>query len=378
MRILSREDLTTLIENRGDPAISIYMPTQRAGDTEQNLIRFKNSLAEAERQLDDYGYRPADTRSFLKPLAELLNDSPFWNHQADGLAVFLSPEVFRHYRVPHSLEELVVVGLRFHIKPLMPLFAEDGIFYVLALSQKKARLLQCTRYYAWDVTPEDIPSGMAETLQYDDPEKQLQFRTTGPTGDAMFHGHGLGKDDSKDSILRYFQEIDRVLGEVLRAEHSPLVLAAVDYLHPIYREANKCNRLLDDGIQGNPDDLSEQELQEKAWAIVQPHFESGRTSMMEQYHEAASKGLATGDTKQAVLAAYDGRVSALFVPAGVQQWGRFDPEGRKLHLYEEAKPGLEDLLDLAAVHTLTKGGTVYAVEPEQVPGETSIAAILRY
>jgi hypothetical protein len=28
----------------------------------------------------------------------------------------------------------------------------------------------------------------------------------------------------------------------------------------------------------------------------------------------------------------------------------------------------EDLLDLAALHTLLNSGTVYAVEPEQVPG----------
>jgi len=42
------------------------------------------------------------------------------------------------------------------------------------------------------------------------------------------------------------------------------------------------------------------------------------------------------------------------------------------------KSGDEPLLDLAAVQTYLKGGIVYAVEPEKVPGGTSAAAVLRY
>jgi len=47
-------------------------------------------------------------------------------------------------------------------------------------------------------------------------------------------------------------------------------------------------------------------------------------------------------------------------------------------LHEEAKPGDEDLLDLAAVQTLLNGGTVYAVELEKVPDGASLAAVFRY
>jgi hypothetical protein len=35
-------------------------------------------------------------------------------------------------------------------------------------------------------------------------------------------------------------------------------------------------------------------------------------------------------------------------------------------------------MDLAALHTLLNGGTVYAVEPEKVPGGASIVEMLRY
>ncbi len=49
-----------------------------------------------------------------------------------------------------------------------------------------------------------------------------------------------------------------------------------------------------------------------------------------------------------------------------------------MQIHSEPQPGDEDLMDLAALHTLLNGGTVYAVMPEQVPGDTAVAAILRY
>jgi len=378
MKTLSSDELSVLIERPQEMGVSIYMPTHRTGDIEQDPIRLRNLLREADGQLVDYGISISDAGGLLEPAEQLLPDSHFWQHQGDGLAIFISPGIFRYYRLPYSFQELAVVTERFHIKPLLPLFSEDGVFYILAVSQNQVRLLQCTRYHVREVTPESVPSNLAEALKYDQPEKQHQFHTTGPGGLTISHGHGVSKDYDKVNILRYFQQVDRGLHEVLRGEHSPLVLAAVDYLHPIYAEANTYHYLLDEGIKGNPDGLSEQVLQEQAWAIVQPYFERGRTVALEEYAEAITRGLATNDVKQAILAAHDGRVSTLFVATGVQQWGQFDPERRKIRLYKERSPGSEDLLDLAAVNTLKKRGIVYTVEPEQVPGETSVAALFRY
>lgn len=378
MRMLSTEELGRLMESAETPLVSIYMPTHRVGDIEQDPIRLKNLLREAEARLLNYGLRTADARALLEPVQQLLADSHFWQHQSDGLAVFLSPGTFQHYQLPLSFKELVVVAERFHIKPLVPLFSEDGVFYVLAASQNRVRLLQCTRYHVQEVTPEDVPSDLADALKYDDPEKQHQFHTTGPGGMTISHGHGVSKDYDKVNILRYFQQVDRSIQPVLADGHAPLIVAAVDYLHPLYREANKYRYLLDEGIEGNPDEASEKHLQEQAWPIVQPYFERGRTEALERYSEALTKGLATNDVKHAALAAYDGRVSTLFVATGAEQWGQFDPQTHKIRLYNERGPGIEDLLDFAVVHTLTKGGAVYAVAPDQIPGETAIGATFRF
>jgi hypothetical protein len=37
-----------------------------------------------------------------------------------------------------------------------------------------------------------------------------------------------------------------------------------------------------------------------------------------------------------------------------------------------------DLLDAAAINTINKGGTVYAVESDEIPEDSPLAAVLRY
>jgi hypothetical protein len=59
-------------------------------------------------------------------------------------------------------------------------------------------------------------------------------------------------------------------------------------------------------------------------------------------------------------------------------WGEFDPDAMTVDLHPEPEPDDEDMLDFAAIHTLLNGGTVYAVEPEQVPDKALAAAIFRY
>ena len=138
--------------------------------------------------------------------------------------------------------------------------------------------------------------------------------------------------------------------------------------------------LVDEGIEGNPEELKAKELHEQAWAIVQPRFLTAQKEAAAQYRQLAGAGSeqASNDLKEIVPAAYHGRVETLFVTVGLQKWGSFDPGTNVVHMHEEAEPGDEDLLDFAAVQTLLSRGTVYAVEPEKVPDEALLAAVFRY
>jgi Bacterial archaeo-eukaryotic release factor family 7 len=387
MDIVTREDLNELVERQAGPCLSIYQPTHRVGpDTrtyaQQDPIRFKNLLREAEQRLTASGLRSREAEDLLEPARRLLDDPVFWQYQSDGLAVFLATGTVRTFRVPLRFDELVVVAPSFHVKPLLALLTGDGLFYVLALSQNEIRLLAGTRDHMGEVELPGAPPSLAEALRYDDPERQLQFHTgTSAGGDrraAMFHGHGTGIDDAKGNLLRFFQQVDRALVNLIGDASVPLVLAAVDYLMPIYREANTRPVLLGEGIAGNPEGLRADELHARAWPLVEPQFRRGREEATARYLELKGTGRTSNEVREVVPAAWDGRVDVLFVAVGVRIWGTFASDTRTIEIGDEAPGQSEDVLNLAAIHTVLNRGTVYAVPPAEMPDETPAAAVLRY
>lgn len=383
MSLLSTSELRTLMERRESPCVSVFLPSHRVGpETQQDRIRFKNLLKVAEEKLIRNGLRAPQAKDLLQPAQALIQDNLFWSHQSDGLAVFFSSGGYLQYNLPIRFEELVVVSDRFHLKPMLPLLSGDGRFYILALSQNQVRLLQGTRYSVDDVDLNGVPRSLEEALRPDTPEKQIQWPAF-PQGGAgkgapAFHGHGGGTDDPKENILQFLRQVDKGLHELIGNEHAPLVLAAVDYLFPIYKEANTYGNLLDQGIPGNPEGLTAQQLHEQAWSIIEPYFQKAQQDAVGLYNRLAGTGRTSKDLEDIVRGAYHGRVEVLFVALGVQRWGSFDGDTDSVRLHDTAEPGDEDLLDFAAIRTLLNGGSVYAVEPENVPDDRRVAAILRY
>ena len=383
MDVITLEEVKTLLSPSAGWCVSLYMPTHRAGrDTEQDPIRFKNMLRQVEERLLAKGLRTPDVRELLHPAQRLLQDSGFWRRQSDGLALFVAADTFQTYRLPLSFTELVVIADRFHVKPLLPFFASDGHFYILALSQNQVRLLEGTRHTVDEVELEKLPQSLADALQFERFERHLQFHTGASASGAgeraaVFHGHDPS-DETKGRILRWFHKINAELPNLLGAAQAPMVLAGVEYLLPLYREANKYPHLLEKGILGNPERLKPEELHARAWEMVQPVFAQALEKAAAHFRQLADTERTTTDVAQAVLAAHHGRVEALFTAVDVEIWGTFDPQTQTVHVHPTAVPGDEDLLDLTAVQTMLNGGAVYVVEQDQVPGGAPLAALLRY
>ncbi len=386
MDLFTIDDLHQLMTARDGLRFSMYFPTYRAGaETQQNPIRLKNLLQQAQERLErEADASPQEASALLEPAYALLGDRDFWEHQSDGLAVFLTDEgEMRTYRLPLSFDETLVIGDRFHIKPLLPLLSGDGKFYVLALSQGRVWLLQGTRYTVDEIDLESVPESIADALWYDITEKQQQAHSVqrgDRSGDAgMYHGHGAtGEELDKEKILRFFRQVNDGVQEFLNGSSAPLVLAGVEYLHPIYRKANTYPNLLDRGLTGNFDDAEPQDLHQDAWELVEGIFARGREEAVAAYKQLAGTERASDNLSVVLPAAHYGRVDMLFVQKGEERWGTFDPATGTLNGHSEPAIDGEDLLDLAAVQTLSNSGTVYSVEADDMPGAGPVAAIFRY
>ncbi len=394
MTILSHDELKILLDNSQSPCVSLYMPMQKAGtETRQNPIRFKNLIREAEERLNAMGMRHTEAIDFLQPAKEL-DTTDFWQNQDHGLAIFISPQMFRYYRLPMEFQELVVVSSseadgksHFHIKPLLHLINSDGKFYLLALSQKDIKLFEGTGYSLNEVEVENMPRSIDEALMEDDIQKGVQHRiatsrggTTNPSqqpGDV--HGQGSpDRDQHQVNILQFFHIVDRAVHEKIRGENAPLMLMGVEYLFPIYQEANTYPYFVEAGINGNPEVIKPEELHKQAWPIVEPLFHHNQQSAMALYQQLAGTGTTSSDIKEIVSATYCQRVDSMFVPIDREIWGKFDPDTMTVDLHSEPEPDDEDMLDLAAIQTLINGGKVYTVKSQEMPNGAPLAAIFRY
>ncbi|HZZ80348.1 MAG TPA: hypothetical protein VFE62_17685 [Gemmataceae bacterium] len=375
MDLFTKLDLRRLLEQRRGPCLSAFMPTHRR-PSEQDPVRGKNLLRSAEATLVAAGQPDAAVRAMLDPLQKLFADESFWKHQSDGLACFLAPGITQVFRLPVGFSEQVVVGSRFHLKALMPFLAGDGRFFVLAVSENSVRLFQGTAQTFDRVEVNKAPISFAQAMQLHDRDEPLTFHarpTPGGGWGAIFSGQGVGIDDHKTDLLRFCQQIDHGLHELLRTERTPLILASVESLWPIYRQANSYPHLLEQGIAGNADRLRNEELHERAWSIVRPHFQQAQRNAAALFQQLAGTGRTTNDLAEAVSAACQGRFEILFVASDQERWGTCSPHGSDVVVHDARQPGDEDLLNVAAMHTILRGGVAYAVPAAAVPGGGPIA-----
>ena len=384
---ISKSDLRGLLERDGLPRLSLYMPTHRTG-SQEDPIRFKNLLEQAEERLSGSGLRRPEVQEFLEPARNLVGtEEAFWQ-QGDGLALFMAPSLLQYYRLLLDFEESLLVGKLFYFKPIFKVFQDSGHFYILALSQNEVRVLEGTKDGVNEIELSQLPASRADALKWDDSERQTQSHIVGAANrganqgrpDVMFHGHGVGKDDEKTDILRYFQQVDKGLSEFLADKQDPLILAGVDYLLPIYQEANSYRNLVDERIDGNPEDLSAESLHARAWELLAPRFKMEQQEAFELYRQqfATGTGRASKDIKEIVPAAYGGRVGRLFLRKGSEIWGQYDLANNQVEVHREQKPDSEDLSNTAAVYAFQTDAAIYVVEDNEMPDQTPIAAVFRY
>ena len=166
----------------------------------------------------------------------------------------------------------------------------------------------------------------------------------------------------------------------MQAENTPLILAGVEFLLPIYQEASSYNNLLETGVTGNPENVAPEELHRQAWAVIEPYFAAVRVDDIGKFRQLSetSPQEASDRLEQIVAAAAVGQLDTLFVVEDAQYWGEFDPQSNRVATHPEQKENSIDLIDFAASKTYLQGGRVYLLKPEEMPDNTPMAATFRY
>lgn len=385
--MFTRSDLAALMDAAPGLGVSIFLPTHvRGSEIRQDPIRLKNLTAEARDTLLAAGLAPADVEGMLAPAAALVEDYTFWQHQSHGLAVFLDGAGSRVHKVPLPLPERVVVGPGFHVKPLLPVLAADGAFFVLTVTADQVRLFEASRFAMAEDEEADLPRSVTEVpgeSDYENPVQASPANRPNVAGPVVTNAQVYGDSPEewrKGRLVEFVRQVAAAVQAHLASDPAPVVLAADAEIAGHFQKLAASGVPLAGVVETNPGALDEAALHEAAYALVRPRFEAGRDEAVERFAALLGRGderAATG-TEDVVRAAHQGRVDTLLLAEGETVWGRYDETSGRVETRDASAGAGEDLLDAAAVRTLRHGGAVHVLPRQEMPDDAPVAAILRY
>jgi hypothetical protein len=196
-------------------------------------------------------------------------------------------------------------------------------------------------------------------------------------GAGAIHGHGSKADEPRLDTERFFRVIDRAVLEAhSKPSELPLILAALPEHQGVFRGVSRNAWLLEDGIPKHPRSLAAEELCTAAWRVMEPRYHKRLQALLDAYHAAKARGLATDDLTHAVEFATDGRVGTLLLEADRRIPGHV--EGRMPRRADGDEPGIGDILDDLAERVLKTGGQVVVAPLGSMPTDKGLAATFRY
>lgn len=366
MATFDRDTVLSLARSRSWPSISLYVPTHRAGgDKAQDRIRFKNLIRSARDRLVNSGLGEVEADAALGAARDILDDPTFWRDTGEGLALFISPELFEVVRLDVDIPERIVIGGRFHLRTLLAAMRENHRFFALAVDRNGCRLFRGDAGKIEQVTLEGAPESVADELRYDEAGPTLQHISVpmpGSSAGAVFHGHGGEKDTHKIALERYLRKVATSLDKVTARERGiPLLLLGVEYEVAMFRLISDYPNIAAPFVAGATDLLKPHEIHAKALSALRPVFDEAEARWLSELNELEGSPLATHDPSKIANAAAEGRVKSLF--------------------FEDGDGALDEasweMVDIAAADTMLTGGEVHAFLGTEAPVR-GVAAVLRY
>lgn len=389
MTTLSRTELQALAAPADDLRVSIYLPVQQAWPgAQENALRLRAALDDAERQLQENGLTGHDARQFLKAARDFEHEGgPPRGSRVAGLAVLAGPDFLRTELLPYSCPQSVDVAYAFYLAPLLRGLTWPAEFHLLALSENHARLYRGSRDGLLPVElPSSVPRSLEDYLTGTEVGQPIRFHSgigvgQGSPEQSVIHGQTSYRDDAQVRLHEYVQALAKGVELLVRHDPLPLVLTAVGRLHPIFRDVYHGPGLTEPGLHGSPDALTEPQLHEQAVQFIEEHFDGELRDACDRFQKIADTAQASHQLEEIIPAACQGRVDSIIAAFGQRVWGTWDARNQLVTI-EEGQTTLQqdqtDLLDLALRESLRHGGHVYVVPPEYVPDGGAVAAVLRW
>ncbi|MCA9263849.1 MAG: hypothetical protein KDA60_08355 [Planctomycetales bacterium] len=381
MSPFNRTAVRRLASFSGSPCVSLYTALYPRGqEAEGDRLRLRQVIDAAEKQLAGHWMRPVEARDFLAPARQLDAERMFWEQRKNGLAIYVGSDLIEAFHIPSELPSAAIVTDRFRLRPVLPILELDLSYHLLTISENRVGLYVVDRDSIEAVAVPNLPMSLEDALNLDSVDRGEQVHTAmrGVVGKqaAVFHGQGGAPDTQHTDLIEYCRRINRAVMSQLQGSSQPLLLGCVEAIAARYHEVSTHPHLLEDFLEGNQDYSSAYDLHRGSREIVEPYVRGAAQRVIARYENAMGDSQTTCEITEVVTSAVQGRVDALFYDPHAEVFGECNLDGSRCELTGDNND--DDLIDLAAIRTLEKGGTVHAMGEGHPQVTSPLAALLRY
>ncbi|MDL2307645.1 hypothetical protein LJC48_06460 [Desulfovibrio sp. OttesenSCG-928-C06] len=408
----TREEVLQLAGVRSDVCVSVYMETSPARMfSEECRSELGRLLGEAYCSIEANGLSVHRLEALRDELDAVTGEEDFCRYQSNSLVILATPDMVRVYRLPTHLSTQLEVSDRFYLQPLLRALTFPHTAYVLALSDNGTRLIE--------LCPDAAPERMIFPDLPRDPMSALGLRRGAGAGGSRSGDPphpGTCSKERKRSLAVYCRLVDEALKPLVRQSDSPVVLAAAEPLASIFRSvatvcmtegtikieqemqarAGRTDYAGNSGVAGQfslaenfgqtgmagwwegadgVDSLTDHDLARLAEPVLDRHYAQLLEGVKERFERHAGQNRVSTDIAAVARAATYGMVSLALVDFGQAMPGLIDEDGEVLFTNE---PGAYGVLDEIVRRALESGAKVLSVRPEDMIGNSGVAAVLRY
>ena len=380
-------DVGKLLEAPATPAISIYMPVRGIA---RDPYKLGSHLQGLVRQAQEMAGGQAD--ELFGALDDLTGAQGPWQHEMEGLAVFLAPGFAQIEWLGFDPQSFVDVSDRFNLRPLLPALEPQQEFLILAVDPERTRLFRANRFDHAPVEDEAFSETLDDITRKTQMPANVGFHPSGPspsTGGApspKYHAQGDSAPDYKQIELDAFiGQLSNAVDHHLSGSHAPLVVVSDPNLLGMCRDHLNYPYLEKEGVAKNPSGLDAEKIRSEAFECVHDKLDATREDAFARLAALVGREEenASTDPEDVVAGAQHARVDTAFVDPAEPLWGKVrEMEGGldvRVSGDADRGPGEVDLVSVAIAGTLSNGGQVFQVARSDMPrGEAPLGAVMRY
>ncbi|HEY7334647.1 MAG TPA: hypothetical protein VH639_07170 [Bryobacteraceae bacterium] len=355
------------------PCFTILVPSYRpAAQSAPESVSLKHLLRVAV-ELPAARKHGQEAGILLEPLRELAEDEEL---EAGGkaLALFSAPGFAAGYRVAAELGQKSIFARHPLIRPLLAEAFAPRELFALGLSRKHIRLFRCVDHKAEELDlPPGIPKSFAEASNFDQPDHDLQNRSSSGassgSGFAVTFGTLSDRESAPEYLHNYFALMDRSLAPLLK--NTPVFLRGVAEDLAAFRKAARHLNILEAGSEGGSDFRGADDIGALARSAALVSYRRKAESAFQDFREMPNRNRTLTGPTQILTAAEKGRVHRVVIA------DEDDAAAKQASHRQDLLQG-EDALNAIAVETIRRGGEVFTLPHEKMGDAAPVAAILRY